>query len=814
MNVLNQITGNRYKNNQDKIYQAAEQLLICFKDDKNGYLEAVKSSPNVLDEYTNVDMYIQFKRQLYQELGKNDYNKLYREIWLFQQDKESNKTSRIEQKVDDLGIEIKTTNEKLDGYKRNNESISYINKDIKYQNNKKENYIENWNNRLFLNIDNKERPITLADAFIMPDCNIFGSIKEIGISVNDKLDEIIKKFVESDKTSTMLIKGVPGMGKSSIISWIANEYKDDDRIIVLRFRDWNRIILEKSLLSAICNKIKCEEEELENKILILDGFDEMKALNIRDRLLNEFFVDIKDFENFKCIITSRPAYIDSDFFSYVVILNVFDLCRVKEFYRIITGNELVETRKIESNLAVLGIPVILYMAIISNVDISSNPTKPELYNRIFAEKGGIFDRFYDGRTEYSKGAQIIRNPENIKIYLDFLRNIAFKMFEKNELFLQEDDCKIPQLEFQGNVVSILEFPIKNLFESTENNIEFIHKSIYEYFVSEYIYYVIADGLKRDYDIEIKLAGALGSSLICGRLTPEILEYLDYSIKSRNLDEDLEKVYDAFKLMLRDGMTYYIGNHYKNVINCEMNIFENMLDIIHLEEKDYYICDDSIYPYLKYGRNNLNLKHMKISYSQNESEDKKTDLSGVSLSGSDLSGSVLSNINLSESDFRRTNLSTANLKNVDFRHSDLREANLCETILELTNLRNADLMSADLSRAFLYKASLRESNLKNAKLNGAELKEANLREADLRRADLTGADLTNADLLEANLEKTNLQGADLTGAIFDESQIQYLDSKYDMHNVKIFDVKSRKLQSYKEYLEKKSFKKEMEDSYSI
>ena len=39
MNVLNQITGNRYKNNQDKIYQAAEQLLICFKDDKNGYLD-------------------------------------------------------------------------------------------------------------------------------------------------------------------------------------------------------------------------------------------------------------------------------------------------------------------------------------------------------------------------------------------------------------------------------------------------------------------------------------------------------------------------------------------------------------------------------------------------------------------------------------------------------------------------------------------------------------------------------------------------------------------------------------------------------
>ena len=37
---------------------------------------------------------------------------------------------------------------------------------------------------------------------------------------------------------------------------------------------------------------------------------------------------------------------------------------------------------IESNLEVLGIPVILYMAIMSKVDISENLSKPEIYNRM------------------------------------------------------------------------------------------------------------------------------------------------------------------------------------------------------------------------------------------------------------------------------------------------------------------------------------------------------------------------------------------------------------------------------------------------
>ena len=137
----------------------------------------------------------------------------------------------------------------------------------------------------------------------MPDFETYKSIKRIGFSSDDTLDKIIEKFIKYDKTSIMLITGVPGIGKSSITSWIANEYKDNDGVIILRFRDWESEELENGLLKAICNTLDCKKNDLEAKSLILDGFDEIKALEIKDNLFNAFENDINDFENFKCIIT-------------------------------------------------------------------------------------------------------------------------------------------------------------------------------------------------------------------------------------------------------------------------------------------------------------------------------------------------------------------------------------------------------------------------------------------------------------------------------------------------------------------------------
>lgn len=530
---------------------------------------------------------------------------------------------------------------------------------------------------MFLHINNNERPITLANAFIMPDCKLQKCIERLGFTNKDSLEKIIDRFVKYEKTSTMLITGLPGIGKSSITSWVANKYKENDELIILRFRDWNNIELGKGLINAICNILECKTIDLEGETLILDGFDEMKSLISRNRLLTNFFSDIKDLECFKIIITSRPTYIDSTYFQNVFELQNFDIDKVDIFCERILGNRLDKKEKIESNLDIIGIPVILYMAIMSNVDISENPTKPELYTRIFAEKGGIFDKFYDGQSEYSTGNQILRNSNNIKKYLNFLREIAFEMFENNELYIKENGFQIPELEFDGKFVSILDFPIKHLFENINLNIEFIHKSIYEYFVAEHIF----ESLKENVELSTEeFAGSLGLLLKKNILSYEILEFLNYKIKKHDLNNKFDIIMKAFQLMLNDGMTYNTNKCMKNVIDCELNVFANMLEILHLWDCRNVKFDESIIPYIKYNKNlMLNLKDLDLSDMDLEDVNfKGANLEGVKLKNTKLRNAILPGINLDHADFRNADLNNVDLRDTNLNNADLRDANLVGT----------------------------------------------------------------------------------------------------------------------------------------
>lgn len=85
------------------------------------------------------------------------------------------------------------------------------------------------------------------------------------------------------------------------------------------------------------------------------------------------------------------------------------------------------------------------------------------------------------------------------------------MFEKNDLQLNKGEYVIPELSFQGTSIQIMEFPIKYIFDNTESTIEFIHKSLYEYFVSEYICFSICDVLDK-YNSKENCAGILGRLL--------------------------------------------------------------------------------------------------------------------------------------------------------------------------------------------------------------------------------------------------------------------------------------------------------------
>lgn len=67
---------------------------------------------------------------------------------------------------------------------------------------------------------------------------------------------------------------------------------------------------------------------------------------------------------------------------------------------------------------------------------------------------------------------------------------------------------------------IISFPISWFWKQYQSNIEFVHKSIYEYFVSEYIIQNIEKVIESD-SFKQKLAVFFGKTLINGKLLLEI-----------------------------------------------------------------------------------------------------------------------------------------------------------------------------------------------------------------------------------------------------------------------------------------------------
>lgn len=713
INVLKKITTPKYDNESDKIYDAAEKILIDIKRNNNTIERIIEENLNALLVHVNHEKCEEFIRLLCHEISSENYNELYKEILLLHDRKESQKTFRIEQKIDNI---LQSVND----IKSNKESSPII-PNKKFQNNKKDKYIKIWNSRLFLHVNNDENPITLKDAFIMPKCksntlinidnipsgratlsqaaieallNSMNKInedpldedisdedsidKDIDIFDKEPLEEKINNFVEYNGSSSMLITGVPGIGKTSIVSWIANKFKNNDNVIILRFRDWQIEELNNSLLKTIYNTLQCSKDDLENKILILDGFDEIKSINSRESLLNVFFNDILDFDNLKIIITSRPNYINSISFKYAYELLPFGIFEIQKFYQLIIGIKLESNKITNNNLDVLGIPVILYMAIMTNIEFAQETTKSKLYSCIFKEKGGIFDKFSYRGNGYDNGSHLLRNMDNIKKYLKFLQDVSFIMFEKDSLVLYREEYQTPKLSFYGNDVNILDFPIKYLFEDSGTSIEFIHKSIYEYFVSEYVFSLINDAINKS-QIDM-LPCTLGILFKKNTLSLEILDFLKFKITNSNLRQKFDILNQAFQKMLEHGMTYYTGKCFENVIECELNVFTNMLELLHLWDECRLNVNDFICCFLRYNtKPGLNLKNVNI-----ENKDlTSVNLANANLSGANLSYCIFKNANLDE-----INIDDAILTNLDLRSTTLSKVNFKSATLENIMLEDA------------------------------------------------------------------------------------------------------------------------------
>lgn len=757
--ALNSVSGDRYKSDQDRVYQAAEKLMNGWSSQKfeRDLVERCLDQllPEVKDE--TCDWFID---KLCEEIRRDSD---LQTLFLIRSSIDAASSLR------NIAEDVKDTKQNMLEFweelrraitLRQSVSDSPEKEEIKF-NDEKQSYIDKWRSRLFLHARDCDRPLTLEDIFILPnylkgkleyDRYVFYGEKEDADYAD--LEEELTSFFQLGKGS-MIIFGCPGIGKTSIVSYLSARFKEDNSVLVLRFKELEFTQKDSSFIASICSRLRCCKKDLANKTLILDGFDELKNSADCQEHLKDLLLDIGDITAFKLIITSKENYIKMERIrtDKCILLKPFDEEKIKQFYFRLCNKELPNDTNL-ANKEVLGIPVILYMALSVGIDIAKNETRSAIYEKIFAYNGGIFDRFGRNKTDGDEGEnqKFVYNKEVFKAILE---KLSFVIFEghggavEKEMYVAivKEAAKKNALELNDTI--IYDFPIKNLYKEGEG-IDFVHKSIYEYFVAEYIY----QEMKRTPKSEEVLAKVIGSLFKTGLVTDEIIDYL--RLKWVYINIESEYFLKTLNLMLKKGMAFYIDKGYGNEIQTELNIFYNALIILQCWNRK--------------GNEKINISEKKqfIFY-----------MVRAFVIGSKLR---LDNFNLNKSDLRRSNLIEASLIEADLIGADLSEANLRRASLRKSNLRKADLRKTDLRGADLIGANLREADLVGADLGGANLRGANLNganliEANLGRTNLSGAYLRGADLSGANLIQANLRGTDLNEAKLNGVKMTKIDAGF-------------------------------------
>ena len=468
-------------------------------------------------------------------------------------------------------------------------------------------YVDKWNERLFLHRRKEDKELTLKKTFISPLYKIIIPENEKTDGPKDNLKDKLEDFISNGKS--LLIIGTPGIGKTSIVCYLADKYKNDPDVIILRFSDWSEDEWAgyenkrhgSILMKAITSKLGISEKDLRNKLLILDGFDEIKYYSNKNDLLSILLTEIRIIKGLRIIITSRENYIIHERvkFQYVLKLEPFNESKIKDFCQNISPSYKIDENDIANiDKEVYGIPVILYMALVTGIDITNESDKCSAYSKIFSYEGGIFDRFATESVEGYDDSSIHDITYEKEAFINILCKTAFTMFRisnSNSINFKEYQ-KIIDTEGKNipNKTALwYDFPIDNLYEKS-NHIEFVHKSIYEYFVAENVYYQLLYLFQLP-DNKIKKEGlSILADLLCANIfTNEIIEFMCHRIKKSELNSMVifKKLKSLSYNLLNLGPTNYITNagcekppsYFKvyGTFFCNINIiFRNLLVLIH------------------------------------------------------------------------------------------------------------------------------------------------------------------------------------------------------------------------------------------
>lgn len=587
VDAINEFTFNKYKE-QDTLYIATESIFRGFREGRK-YIEAVKIGLKMLESQITDDSCVDFLGTLCYELCKDKNDILYKAININQNEQIIENVdkgfNRSEQNQKDIREDIHKSFERSE---RNNQEtqrkLDYLvektdNKEVNLYSeirveNRADEYAAKWDKNVFLN-DFKKRDKKAGVNVKLKDIYFEEQLPHYSWKTDDEplsdLKKLLREYtIDNDGKNMLLILGQPGIGKSTLITWMMVNFKEkkDDFLVYQFASDLKNINWQgDNVLCEILRMLNLKYNELDNKVLILDGFDEIYASSDREGILNRLNQELAEMnilKNFSMIITCRENYvyklgnIECDF----ITLQIWDDIQIKSFcdiYGKVSKNPTSQTSidKLLENKEIFGVPLILYMVLALEITIEKSESLVDVYDQIFSiDRSSIYDRCIES-SRFGKAHRISEDKIKQAIH-QISQRIAFWIFEN-----KSEKAFIPQKEYE-NICNILikensnenedikrDFLIGNYFKITKycegigtEELQFVHRSIYEYFVVVYFFESLHNLTNKK-----EVAGKLGELLKVGHLSQQILEFIKYKfnkIKQYSMS-DISK--ETFQIML-------------------------------------------------------------------------------------------------------------------------------------------------------------------------------------------------------------------------------------------------------------------------
>lgn len=684
-------------------------------------------------------------------------------------------------------------------------------------------------------LDKGTRKIYLSNVYVSP-------IIE-GNDVNTDLDNQLKEWnKKSSKTReytdadapVLLLYGKAGIGKSSLVAKLISDNFFNDAAHAIILNKKAELFDYEDPWGSIKRIYGCENDICyDNKVLILDGFDEVCVLKNNDFkghvFLQKLASSIPSTVFVKVLITSRESSgyfekIDEEKGSIIIRYVgwnedlLFQWC--ENYLNSRDGDKTVEQWVDDFKVRFYSLeeklqdafysPIILYICCHENIRIFEMDSITEVYYKAFHK---VTKRDYITSDKSGELSKIDERTE--KMLWQYLKEIAFQIFlasnhsdtaekpliDKARSFMEEyNECIKP------NVFEVLPAVFHFSSSNDDGGIVFVHKTVAEYFIAVKIFEDYFKNINAKTDDE-KVWDSIYSALSLRKVPIDIIKHICAMMTSSDPSVSGKFDKEAFFIKFESGMKQEMIlkspiNAEEKYLICSKSSGFDVLDELSTSLKSdririaisnlMWLLNELgytnksftlLFKYLSsYLDQNLNLSDMylnSILYPETEA---------IIYAGpdcyADCTDEIAEYIKRNENKWKTTrndvknNIGPAEIIFPIWNYKNLSGCYFQNTHMEYIHIENSNLSWCHFENAYLHGASFKNSDISRSYLNDSDCSNANFENADLSFSYLTNTNLKNANLKGVDFTGAYLIGADLTGAdlenaIFDDT---YCNSK--------------------------------------